>query len=145
VVAVLLLDLDGFKHINDRLGHAAGDEILQTVAQRLTVGLRSGETAARLGGDEFGLLLEESQDPKAAVSVAERILAALRRPMALGGREGAISGASASPVALGMSTAMSSCARLTWLCIGRRQRERISTPSWTPRSPIRIRPQADDR
>jgi diguanylate cyclase (GGDEF)-like protein/PAS domain S-box-containing protein len=91
-VAVLLLDLDGFKHINDRLGHAVGDEILQTVARRLTAGLQSRETAARLGGDEFGLLLEEGQDPQASILVAERILAALRRPMTLGGSEGAISG-----------------------------------------------------
>jgi diguanylate cyclase (GGDEF)-like protein/PAS domain S-box-containing protein len=91
MVAVLLLDLDGFKDFNDRLGHAAGDEILQTIARRLTVGLRLGETAARLGGDEFGLLLEGSHDPRAAVSVAERILEALRRPFAVGGRETAIS------------------------------------------------------
>ncbi|HEV3401414.1 MAG TPA: diguanylate cyclase, partial [Acidimicrobiales bacterium] len=71
--AVLLVDLDGFKTINDSLGHAAGDEVLVELAERLRTRIRPGDTAARLGGDEFGILLENSPEDDAGV-VAQRIL-----------------------------------------------------------------------
>jgi len=77
-LAVLFLDLDDFKFINDSLGHAAGDELLVAVASRLTGSLRTGDTAARFGGDEFAVLLEETADPQAACEVAERVLADLK-------------------------------------------------------------------
>ena len=83
--AVIALDLDGFKPVNDRYGHAAGDVVLQHVALRLQVGLRATETIARLGGDEFAVLLDHLQRPTDAVAVTERVLAAIRRPILAGG------------------------------------------------------------
>jgi diguanylate cyclase (GGDEF)-like protein/PAS domain S-box-containing protein len=85
-VAVLFLDLDNFKMVNDSLGHHAGDALLQEVATRLRTCLRTEDTAARLGGDEFAVLLEEVTDPNEVVAVAERILSALRSPVDIAGR-----------------------------------------------------------
>ncbi|WP_373065289.1 putative bifunctional diguanylate cyclase/phosphodiesterase [Gemmatimonas sp.] len=86
-VAVLVLDLDGFKRVNDSLGHAVGDELLQIVGRRIASTVRSGETVARLGGDEFSVVLdafEQTDDPD---KLAERLLRLLRMPMRIGGRE----------------------------------------------------------
>ncbi|PSN17085.1 hypothetical protein C7271_19580, partial [filamentous cyanobacterium CCP5] len=85
--AVLFLDLDRFKMINDSLGHPVGDDLLVAMAQLLTAQLRSIDLAARLGGDEFVLLLEDVTDAQEVVQVAERILKALQYPFALGHRE----------------------------------------------------------
>jgi diguanylate cyclase (GGDEF)-like protein len=85
--AVLFMDLDSFKVINDSLGHKAGDELLIEVARRLESCLRSRDTAARLGGDEFTVLLEEIDDPGDAVRVAQRIANGLRAPFVLGEHE----------------------------------------------------------
>ena len=86
-VAVLFLDLDDFKVVNDSLGHEAGDLLLTVVAQRLGRCLRPEDTLARFGGDEFVVLLEEVGDPSEAVRVAQRITEELRRPFNLDGRE----------------------------------------------------------
>jgi diguanylate cyclase (GGDEF)-like protein/PAS domain S-box-containing protein len=86
-LAVLFLDLDDFKTVNDTIGHAEGDELLVAVADRLRASLRLGDTAARLGGDEFGVLLDELRGEDEALSVAERILAGLQAPILLQGRE----------------------------------------------------------
>jgi len=86
-LAVLVLDLDGFKAVNDSLGHGTGDRLLTTVARRLEASVRPGETVARLGGDEFAILLEDLTDAQAPVQVAERVLAALGTPFTLDGRE----------------------------------------------------------
>jgi diguanylate cyclase (GGDEF)-like protein len=80
-VAVMLLDLDGFKPVNDRYGHAAGDEVLVAVGERLTGAVRPGDLVARLGGDEFALVLAEPADQDAAREVAGRILRALDEPI----------------------------------------------------------------
>jgi diguanylate cyclase (GGDEF)-like protein/PAS domain S-box-containing protein len=98
-VAVLFLDLDGFKVVNDSLGHEAGDRLLVSVGERLTECLRLGDTVARLGGDEFAILLEGDVDSAAAGLAARRLLEAMRPPFLLGGREIAV-GASIG-VALG--------------------------------------------
>ena len=85
--AVLLLDLDDFKAINDSLGHVAGDQVLAEIGRRLETCIRAGDTAARLGGDEFALLLENTDDPSSAREVAHRITAALRPPVRVDQRE----------------------------------------------------------
>lgn len=82
-LAVLFIDLDDFKTVNDSLGHSAGDALLVTVSERITSCLRPGDTAARLGGDEFAVLVDELSDPEDAVAVADRILATLRVPVGL--------------------------------------------------------------
>lgn len=84
-VAVLFLDLDNFKSMNDSLGHEAGDELLVTVGHRLSSCLRPGDTAARIGGDEFAVLLDDDANVGNAVRVAERIVDSLRRPIVQNG------------------------------------------------------------
>jgi diguanylate cyclase (GGDEF)-like protein/PAS domain S-box-containing protein len=89
-MAVLFIDLDDFKTVNDTLGHVEGDEMLAAVADRLRGCLREGDTAARLGGDEFGVLLEELATPGDARAVGEKILEAMRPPFLLQGVEMAL-------------------------------------------------------
>jgi diguanylate cyclase (GGDEF)-like protein len=84
---VIFLDLDRFKTVNDSLGHAAGDELLVSVARRIDESLRSADTAARLGGDEFAVLLEDLSGPEEAMLVAERISETLHAPVSVQGRE----------------------------------------------------------
>jgi len=79
--AVFFIDLDDFKTVNDSLGHAAGDELLVTVARRLETCLRPEDTCARLGGDEFAIMIENIADPDAAVAVAQRVLEAIGEPL----------------------------------------------------------------
>src|SRR5262249_54429004 len=86
-VAVLFLALDRFKVANDSLGHAAGDQLLVEVANRLGECIRHGDTAARLGGDEFTVLLEDLESEAQAVEIADRIAESLRQPILLEGRE----------------------------------------------------------
>src|SRR4051794_464385 len=80
-VAVLYCDLDGFKGVNDRLGHDAGDQVLGEVGRRLQTVLRSADTAARLGGDEFAILAEDLLDGQEAITVGSRIVAVFREPI----------------------------------------------------------------
>ncbi len=86
-VAVLFLDLDDFKYVNDSLGHAAGDEVLQEVARRLSDCMRPIDTAARLGGDEFAILLRDTDSELHSIEVASRVMAAVKAPIALTGRD----------------------------------------------------------
>lgn len=89
-VAVLFLDLDGFKQVNDSLGHAAGDLMLKGVAERLEQCVRDVDTVARLGGDEFIVILSDVHFEKDAGMVSEKIIAALSDPFELDGQKGKI-------------------------------------------------------
>ena len=85
--AVLFIDLDGFKAVNDTLGHPAGDQVLIAVARRLEACVRPGDVVARLGGDEYAVLLERIDEPGGATDVAARILEELKAPFPVGGRD----------------------------------------------------------
>ncbi|CAN5730860.1 hypothetical protein BH18ACT15_BH18ACT15_04510 [soil metagenome] len=84
-IAVLFLDLDRFKPVNDSLGHAAGDILLTTVARRIDGCLRTNDLCARLGGDEFAILLDDAQDPQAVLAATTRIQEAIAMPVEVGG------------------------------------------------------------
>ena len=84
--AVLYLDLDGFKHVNDSLGHAAGDELLVAIARRLERLVRPSDTVGRLGGDEFVVIMEDAGDMASVAAVAERVRSELRRPVQVRGQ-----------------------------------------------------------
>ncbi|WP_233624800.1 bifunctional diguanylate cyclase/phosphodiesterase [Actinoplanes sp. ATCC 53533] len=86
-VAMLFVDLDRFKVVNDSLGHSAGDQLLVAVSERIKTCLRSADMAARLGGDEFAVLLPLAQGLEEAVPVARRIIETLRQPFDLNGKE----------------------------------------------------------
>ena len=86
-IALLFIDLDGFKAINDNLGHAVGDHLLISVAERLQEMLRDSDTVARLGGDEFVILAEDLDSDAEALAVAERVLHALEEPFQVGSAE----------------------------------------------------------
>src|ERR1700730_4652755 len=86
-IAVLFLDLDDFKAVNDTLGHNIGDQLLVAVGARIASTLRPGDTVARLGGDEFAVLLKKMEDEQIAARVAERITRQLVPPFAIGGKE----------------------------------------------------------
>ena len=87
MVSVLFLDLDRFKIVNDSLGHAAGDTLLQTVAERIRATIRAEDSVTRLGGDEFAVLAAHVQSPDDAILLAERIIQAVKRPIVIDGHE----------------------------------------------------------
>ncbi|MFL5768893.1 MAG: diguanylate cyclase domain-containing protein [Chloroflexota bacterium] len=91
-VALLFVDLDDFKPVNDSFGHAAGDEILCQVAARLVESVRADDVVGRQSGDEFAVLLDQVQGDEEAAAAAERILRELRRPIQLGGRSVTVGG-----------------------------------------------------
>ncbi|GIF19249.1 hypothetical protein Ate02nite_19790 [Paractinoplanes tereljensis] len=101
-VALLLLDLDGFKPVNDSLGHAAGDEVLVSIAGRLSAALRPGDVACRLGGDEFAVLVTDVSDDE-VLDLARRVLSDISGPMTIHG----------TPVAVGVSIGVTSSRRGT--------------------------------
>jgi diguanylate cyclase (GGDEF)-like protein len=91
-IAVMFIDLDDFKVVNDSLGHAAGDELLKNAAQRLQAALRPADTAARLGGDEFAILLENVKGEAEVTAVAKRIVESLKTRFVVEGREVVVNG-----------------------------------------------------
>jgi diguanylate cyclase (GGDEF)-like protein len=98
-LALLMLDIDRFKSINDTRGHHAGDEVLRVTAERIVQSVRKSDTVARMGGDEFVVLLPDLIDPRAAENVAAKLVAMLSAPISFGGRELAVS------VSVGVCTA----------------------------------------
>ena len=101
LVAVMFLDLDGFKSVNDTLGHAGGDEILRQVACRIADCIRGQDTVARLGGDEFAVLLEGLRSPEQATDVARRVIDIVSEPIVLDARQ----------VGVGVSVGIALCRR----------------------------------
>lgn len=87
LLAIMFLDLDGFKLINDTLGHASGDKLLVETGKRLAATVRIGDTVARIGGDEFVILCENITHPEAVKTVAEKIVASFRAPFIINGQE----------------------------------------------------------
>ncbi len=85
--ALLYIDLDHFKKVNDSMGHAAGDQVLQIVSQRLRTCVKDGDTVARLGGDEFTVILRSIGNPEAARLISRRIIESLQQPVNIGGRD----------------------------------------------------------
>ncbi len=85
-VGVLFLDLDRFKHVNDSMGHAAGDRLLKAAAARIVTSVRDSDTVARLGGDEFTVVLEDLKDIQEAERVARKLLSGFERPLEIDGR-----------------------------------------------------------
>lgn len=98
-IAVLYLDLDHFKQVNDVHGHPTGDRLLRAVARRLRACVRETDTVARRGGDEFTVLLTDLAEPNAAGRVAQRIVAALQEPFSI----------SAQPIRIGASVGIRLC------------------------------------
>ena len=90
-LAVMFIDLDNFKEVNDSLGHAAGDEVLREASRRMTGLLRDSDALARVGGDEFVAILDELADTRSASTVAAKLMEQLSQPFALGGHEASIS------------------------------------------------------
>jgi diguanylate cyclase (GGDEF)-like protein/PAS domain S-box-containing protein len=86
-LALLWVDLDGFKTVNDTLGHAVGDELLRTITDRMLLSIGSGDTLARIGGDEFALVHSLAKGPEDAARLAERLLESFRAPIEIQGRE----------------------------------------------------------
>ena len=103
LVGVCFCDLDGFKTINDSLGHLTGDAVLVAAGKRIAGVVRPGDTVARLGGDEFAVLMEDLDDPAVAVAVAERVVSVLRQPVDVGDREVGLS-VSVGVAVAGLST-----------------------------------------
>ena len=85
-MALLFIDLDHFKAVNDSLGHAAGDAVLVEVARRMSKELRNTDSLFRLGGDEFALLVSPVTDPAAVAHLAERLIAVVREPLRVEGQ-----------------------------------------------------------
>lgn len=91
-LGLMFIDLDGFKLVNDTLGHDTGDLLLQEAAKRLGTCVRTGDTVARLGGDEFTIIMPNLNDPQHAPVVAQRVLDSMSKPFHLGGHEAFVSG-----------------------------------------------------
>ena len=119
-LAVLFMDLDNFKSVNDSLGHSAGDRMLIEVARRIAECLRPGDTAARFGGDEFAILLEDMADLDDAPAVAKRIFEEQRHQCRSKGKRCLSGLASASPPSVrpadNRRMRISSCGGRTWRC-----------------------------
>jgi len=105
LIAVLFIDLDDFKTVNDSLGHAAGDELLVEVAQRIRESIRPEDTCARLGGDEFAVLVESITGPEGGVAVARRVLGSMAQPLTIAGSEVAAQGSIGIALGSGDQTA----------------------------------------
>ncbi len=132
-VAVLFLDLDNFKTVNDSLGHTCGDQLLAAVAERLRKCLRAADTAARLGGDEFAVLLEDVVSESDAEAAADRIMTTLTRPFRLAEMDLTVSASVGIAYDAPVSTSINFSATRTWRCTERRAPAKRAMRSTNPR------------
>ena len=130
----MFLDLDRFKHINDSLGHAVGDQLLQQFAQRLRQTLRADDTIARISGDEFVVLLEDIVESTTVIPIAHKLMAVLKQPFIIHDHQVRVS------VSIGISLcpddgcdAATLCAMPMRPCIAPKKREAIAIGSIRPR------------
>ena len=132
-LAVMFLDLDSFKVVNDGMGHQAGDELLQAVATRFLGVVRAGETVARLGGDEFTFIFHDVRGPEKATEIANRILGTLSEPIVIHGRTMVVTGQHRDRAPRPRSQAARCSVTRTSACTGPRSRvvlaSRCSTSS----------------
>jgi diguanylate cyclase (GGDEF)-like protein len=132
-LAVLFIDLDGFKSVNDSLGHGAGDELLCIAAERLRACVRPADTVARLGGDEFAILLEDITAREDATRVARRVLDAVAVPFQIGGHDRPSPRASGSRSTRAPTLSTSCYATLTSPCIRSRTQDVPATRNSSPK------------
>ncbi|WP_052441515.1 putative bifunctional diguanylate cyclase/phosphodiesterase [Streptacidiphilus anmyonensis] len=149
-VAVLFVDLDGFKAVNDTAGHQVGDELLVLAAKRLRESVREGDTVARLGGDEFAVLLVGEVDRERAFAIAERLRLAVSAPYALGNEEHAVAasiGIAFAEPAVGPESAadLLRSADLAMYQAKRRGKDRVHEYSPELRTELRRRTELDQR
>jgi diguanylate cyclase (GGDEF)-like protein len=121
-LAVLFVDLDGFKAVNDGFGHEAGDQLLVAVGERLCAAIRDGDTVARLGGDEFVVLCEDIDHAAEPVEIAERVIASLKQPFDLPAGQVSISGSVGIAVAGGSDGASELLVRADFAMYAAKQR-----------------------
>ena len=130
--AVLFLDLDRFKVINDSVGHLSGDQMLKQAGERLAACVRESDVVARLGGDEFALLIEEVNLPEDACHTAQRVIQSLSEPMYIGGKELFTSASVGIALAAGATARpRNCCATPTWRCTAPRRTGGIASRSST--------------
>ena len=129
VAGALYIDIDGFKHVNDNLGHAAGDQLLRIVGKRLQGAVREQDTVGRLGGDEFVVLVEATAEEGSFDALADRLTEVLREPVELDDGRKILSVTASIGVAVGQHATPRTpcCATRTWPCTPPRQPARTAT------------------
>jgi diguanylate cyclase len=131
-VALLLIDLDGFKRINDELGHPAGDELLRIMAGRLTSSIRAADTACRYGGDEFVVMLPDVEHPDQVASVAAKIRSKLANPCSIEGYRVHMTASLGAAIYPGDGGTSEQLLRQADMAMYREKTEAHSRPSITP-------------
>lgn len=147
-LAVMFLDLDGFKTVNDLFGHARGDELLREIARRFRKTLRGGDLVARLGGDEFAFVCEDIRNPEDAALIAEKILTELNLPFEIDGTEISISGSlgiSIYPDDAQESRDLLRCADLAMYKVKGKGNQRYWFHSWHQPDPIQTVIETDEQ
>ena len=142
MLGVMFIDLDGFKPINDGLGHDVGDLLLKALGRRLQEGLRASDTAARFGGDEFMVLCEDVADEQHVISIAERLQAAVAEPFRIAGHDLAVSSSMGIVVSTGHEESADSLIRNADAAMYRAKRQGVSYEMFDDGMRSRVRARA---